>query len=70
MARMTKPQRQALESSIYDLERFLEWIRRDDLQITRVGAMSGNVCKEAGSPLQFVENTLDRIKSLHSKQFN
>lgn len=65
MARLTKPQRKVLEQTTDDLDRFIQWIQRDDIQITN---RNQPIFKQAGSPLQYVENALARINALRIKQ--
>lgn len=67
MAKLTKKDRTTIENTLYDIERFLQWVRLEEIQIHR--APFGAINKQCGSPLQFVENALDKLKRLHAQQF-
>lgn len=64
MSRMNKSERKVLEKSIYDLNRFLKWINRDNVAIN---TGHGPIEKRCGSPLQYVGNALERLTELHAK---
>ena len=60
--------RKVIEQSLYDLDRFFEWIRSDEIQVHRKG-FEGAIEKRCGSPLQYAENAFDKLKRLHAEQF-
>jgi len=78
MAKLTKRQNSELARAHNDLKRALEWIHSDSVlvcrrgdnttlaYVNRDGERIGPICKECGSPLQFIENALHKLERLQT----
>lgn len=75
----TKKHTQRLESIRHDLQRGLDYIHRDDIQVCRItdyynslvyqnreGDMLATINKEVGGAIQYLENALKKIEAMLS----